>query len=87
MIFGFVTDNKKQKLIIKKFIYLFFSNIKYLYIHFYYWLPACLGACLVGESDESNQASGLTERQTGGGQAATVGGLLASPLPPRALEK
>jgi hypothetical protein len=87
MIFGFVTDNKKQKQIIKIFIYLLILLEYKVYIYTFLLLAACLGACLAGESDESKQAGRQTERQTGGGQAATAGGLLASPLPPRALAK
>ena len=86
MIFGFVTDNKKQKQIIKIFIYLLILLEYKVYIYTFLLLAACLPAflpvwcaCLAGESDESKQAGRQTERQTGGGQAATAGGLLASP--------
>ena len=64
MIFGFVTDNKKQKQIIKIFIYLLILLEYKVYIYTFLLLAACLGACLAGESDESKQAGRQTERKT-----------------------
>ena len=66
MIFGFVTDNKKQKQIIKIFIYLLILLEYKVYIYTFLLLAACLPAwcaCLAGESDESKQADRQKDRQ------------------------
>ena len=64
MIFGFVTDNKKQKQIIKIFIYLLILLEYKVYIYTFLLLAACLPGCLPRRWERRKQASKQTDRKT-----------------------
>jgi hypothetical protein len=64
----FVTENKKEKQIIKIFIYLLILLKYKVYIYTFLLLAGCLVALLAGESDESKQ----TDRKKANRQAAAA---------------
>jgi hypothetical protein len=64
MIFGFVTDNKKQKLIIKIFIYLFILLEYKVCIYTFLLLAACLPAWVPASQVRATKASKQTDKKT-----------------------
>jgi hypothetical protein len=64
MIFGFLTDNKKQTQIIKIFIYLFILLENKVYKYTFLLLAACLPALVPASQVRAMKASKQTDRKT-----------------------